>query len=286
MFRLPPRWPSPGRTVSGAGSPPACENGAGGEADVLMRHGVAGAPGLAHDRGQVTSTSPTPATPTAVHLSERGEHLGHRVRLARVLRFVPARARNTTTASTPDCPSSVHPRTRGEHATASYQGELDDGSFPPTWQTPEADALQAGQLRFIPAHVGNVCPASDRPRSSPVHPRTRGEDTRAKTWRSATMVHPRTRGEHGKPSKALCGSDGSSPRTRGTRAPQEPVRAARRFIPAHAENTGSVRATTRPTTVHPRARGEHTEIYSNTGAADGSTPRTQGTLLIELFGSQ
>ena len=71
---------------------------------------------------------------------------------------------------------------------------------------------------------------------------------------------------------------GSSPRTWGT--PPSPVRPARpgRFIPTHVGNTPGRRRATRPTTVHPHARGEHSTSSTTNSCSAGSSPRTWGTL--------
>ena len=51
-----------------------------------------------------------------------------------------------------------------------------------------------------------------------------------------------------------------------------------RFIPAHAGNTSSRAGPYRPSTVHPRARGEHFVTRLLLLASLGSSPRTRGTL--------
>ena len=49
---------------------------------------------------------------------------------------------------------------------------------------------------------------------------------------------------------------GSSPHTRGTLSPDEPLQARRRFIPAYAGNATLAPVEYALLTVHPRIRGE------------------------------
>ena len=72
---------------------------------------------------------------------------------------------------------------------------------------------------------------------------------------------------------------GSSPLTRGTRYYSHSVCLDRRFIPAHAGNTHSLRSKTHSQTVHPRSRGEHCRSVARAGAPRGSSPLTRGTRL-------
>jgi len=73
--------------------------------------------------------------------------------------------------------------------------------------------------------------------------------------------------------------NGSSPRTRGTLSFADLRRPRRRFIPAHAGNTASLLAASRPAAVHPRARGEHRLELGELKLSGGSSPRTRGTPL-------
>ena len=111
-------------------------------------------------------------------------------------------------------------------------------------------------------------------------------------------VHPRARGEHGEPPKnkgflygfipALAGNmpmnpadsgrsiDGSSPRSRGTFWPCSFT--STRFIPALA---GNIDSTVPQSTVHPRARGEHSAFPGLVVLCYGSSPRSRGTYAID-----
>ena len=90
-------------------------------------------------------------------------------------------------------------------------------------------------------------------------------------------VHPRSRGEHHfSPAIAACAS-GSSPLARGTRDSGVPGGLVVRFIPARAGNTCPSTASTPPSTVHPRSRGEHHLTRVRRGRSPGSSPLARGT---------
>ena len=65
---------------------------------------------------------------------------------------------------------------------------------------------------------------------------------------------------------------------RGTRLERGPQSAPRRFIPAHAGNTGHQYPGTHAGTVHPRACGEHRSSSAPGSRSNGSSPRMRGTL--------
>ena len=71
---------------------------------------------------------------------------------------------------------------------------------------------------------------------------------------------------------------GSSPRTRGTHRLARLDGEVGRFIPADAGDTASARSAGDTGSVHPRGRGGHTNGWSTPSRADGSSPRTRGTL--------
>ena len=71
--------------------------------------------------------------------------------------------------------------------------------------------------------------------------------------------------------------DGSSPRGRGTPAEPLAARLDRRFIPARAGNTAACPASPSPSTVHPRAGGEHAMVARALALNGGSSPRGRGT---------
>ena len=154
-------------------------------------------------------------------------------------------------------PSPVHPRVRGEHyfAGTSISGRV--GSSPRTRGTPDSQSQMRLCLRFIPAHAGNTGRCTGAAIPAP--------------------VHPRARGEHPVATSIIIAEDGSSPRTRGTRARSRPCTRYGRFIPAHAGNTTPWWRQTATHAVHPRARGEHAMSPALTNRWNGSSPRTRGT---------
>ena len=93
-------------------------------------------------------------------------------------------------------------------------------------------------------------------------------------------VHPRSRGEYGQRSRADLIHVGSSPLTRGIRSISTPLHPHRRFIPAHAGNTGTSGFNSLLQTVHPRSRGEYGTVLLQRWSTHGSSPLTRGILLL------
>ncbi len=132
-------------------------------------------------------------------------------------RLIPAHAGNTRTRWRRCSRPSAHPRPRGEHPPTDEEEKANPGSSPPTRGTRYRKRKRTPGRRLIPAHAGNTaCPATRR-RCVPAHPRPRGEHTNP--------------GGHGHE------FFGSSPPTRGTRAPCRRWGRWWRLIPAHAGNT-------------------------------------------------
>ena len=69
---------------------------------------------------------------------------------------------------------------------------------------------------------------------------------------------------------------GSSPLTRGKRALQQPPRAHRGLIPAHAGKTTAVRQCLPSGGAHPRSRGENARASGTSARQAGSSPLTRG----------
>ncbi len=147
---------------------------------------------------------------------ERGTPLLSRD-IARLVRFIPARAGNTARRARRCVPAAVHPRARGEHVSATAAMILDGGSSPRERGTRGHALLGALLGRFIPARAGNTV-------------------LNASGWPSGS-VHPRASGEHQSRLSIRCGAVGSSPRERGTRHRWSGSGQAERFIPARAGNT-------------------------------------------------
>ena len=69
---------------------------------------------------------------------------------------------------------------------------------------------------------------------------------------------------------------GSSPLTRGKRDTRVGQAVEVRLIPAHAGKTPSISSQARPTTAHPRSRGENLEPFDHNTHGGGSSPLTRG----------
>ena len=136
-------------------------------------------------------------------------------------------------------------RACGEHLTQTFLVYMITGSSPRLRGTPEVYGDAIVSVRFIPAPAGNTAIRRGAGFCQPVHPRACGE-------------HPGA-------ARTTSPVSGSSPRLRGTHVNPVRDRAAERFIPAPAGNTGVARVEVMPAAVHPRACGEHNnpEEYEN-----------------------
>ena len=213
----------------------------------------------------------------AVHPRSRGEHVSisasfrsaagssplargtpeRRANPGRGIRFIPARAGNTVASMSTASWRSVHPRSRGEHGSRHRCVTHKIGSSPLARGTRLILHIRPQQTRFIPARAGNTDPEQREAATRPVHPRSRGEHSWARS--SAVRVV------------------GSSPLARGTRRRAGVHPRSRRFIPARAGNTGRPRPGSPPPPVHPRSRGEHVLMGRQRRGHLGSSPLARGT---------
>ena len=90
--------------------------------------------------------------------------------------------------------------------------------------------------------------------------------------------HPRVCGEHAMEIMSRAAVLGSSPRMRGTPAPNAGGCAVAGIIPAYAGNTSRMNSSTSIPWDHPRVCGEHEESKTRVKAEMGSSPRMRGTL--------
>ena len=158
-----------------------------------------------------------------------------------------------------NCPSgAVHPRVCGEQAAPRIICVVIRGSSPRVRGTGKYRCPQLQRTRFIPACAGN------RPRSFPTRP--------------GTPVHPRVCGEQAPKKSMRFGSDGSSPRVRGTGRCHKPYPANWRFIPACAGSRRPAAPSAIAVTVHPRVCGEQTASSRRPMWKCGSSPRVRGTV--------
>ena len=172
-------------------------------------------------------------------------------------RFIPAPAGNTGFLGDEYLGKSVHPRACGEHSIRSGRASQRAGSSPRLRGTPAASRAEDAAVRFIPAPAGNTA--------------------RPTTTSRCGSVHPRACGEHSARSSPATGTNGSSPRLRGTRGRQSGRGYPTRFIPAPAGNTHRCGLPRTPFPVHPRACGEHDAQGRLVPERIGSSPRLRGT---------
>ena len=131
-----------------------------------------------------------------------------------------------------------------------------DGSSPLTRGKLEVHAHAQVVDRLIPAHAGKTGSGAKTPCPRPAHPRSRGENAKA-----------RLDDRH---------ADGSSPLTRGKLERSPCVRGMGRLIPAHAGKTRKDQELMSTKTAHPRSRGENQEGPRTDEHQDGSSPLTRG----------
>ena len=173
-------------------------------------------------------------------------------------RFIPAYAGNSRDKVVKNISITVHPRLRGELKNLSANVRCFIGSSPLTRGTLNDNGELVITSRFIPAYAGNSLKSMPGMLDLAVHPRLRGELGEkvvesinrlrfipAYAGNSASVtpidltksVHPRLRGELPWLRRFGFPKCGSSPLTRGTRAPLVLCLIGGRFIPAYAGNS-------------------------------------------------
>ncbi len=161
-----------------------------------------------------------------------------------VLRFTPARAGTTRCSGWRRSRAPVHPRSRGDHPDLRCSDGPHYGS-PPLARGPRGQRASPGsRARFTPARAGTTRRSSRRLRRR--------------------SVHPRSRGDHSRASDAPDHSRGSPPLARGPRAGVPGGGPGSRFTPARAGTTDRPIDSSRAGAVHPRSRGDHAD---HTGGA-------------------
>ena len=173
-------------------------------------------------------------------------------------RLIPAHAGKTHCATLYVIHVWAHPRSRGENGHTQSYDKILTGSSPLTRGKLAGDVVLTVHLRLIPAHAGKTGSSTPSSRTTPAHPRSRGENTVFNN--SADM------------------GTGSSPLTRGKPRWVGGCRRPMRLIPAHAGKTPPQRTASRSTAAHPRSRGENgsASLWMYGGA--GSSPLTRGKL--------
>ena len=92
-----------------------------------------------------------------------------------------------------------------------------------------------------------------------------------------TAVHPRAYGEHQGQARPKTSRYGSSPCLRGTHISSNWRAGTVRFIPVLTGNTNPDQTPAGPSSVHPRAYGEHAFVSWPDNGATGSSPCLRGT---------
>ena len=170
--------------------------------------------------------------------------------------IIPALAGNTVSSSTPRRPGADHPRSRGEYCPMGTSRIVDPGSSPLSRGIRSWVALPVPPRGIIPALAGN---------------------TRVwRTSRSRQRDHPRSRGEYVRPPRTCTPPNGSSPLSRGIRAPRNNSSGSNRIIPALAGNTWGRRRRRGGHQDHPRSRGEYVRTTLNLHVRHGSSPLSRG----------
>ena len=216
--------------------------------------------------------------PTAVHPRVCGE-LGKAVDAFGVGgRFIPACAGNSAWPDSEAAAETVHPRVCGELLTCWPALGVGFGSSPrvrgtrrpaaPPRRPPPVHPRVCGELVSWAAASASAAGSS---------PRVRGTRTSPRPSRPASTVHPRVCGELPRFGRRPGVSLGSSPRVRGTRVAGARRHRPRRFIPACAGNSRNAARWMALATVHPRVCGELGNVYYQSYAQDGSSPRVRGT---------
>ena len=152
-------------------------------------------------------------------------------------RITPAYAGSTSSRSVSRSRSRDHPRLRGEHVRPASTNSKPTGSPPLTRGARVQDPLGVGPRGITPAYAGSTTFGRTGARSSPDHPRLRGEHAASRYAKA-----PRW---------------GSPPLTRGAPDWQCPRGLAPRITPAYAGSTSRGRRGVARARDHPRLRGEH-----------------------------
>ena len=150
----------------------------------------------------------------------------------------------------------AHPRSRGENHLSASALSSAKGSSPLTRGKHHVDSPAHHILRLIPAHAGKTYFRPRIVRPYRAHPRSRGENARARGYKTMCM--------------------GSSPLTRGKLYPLDTFTEGSGLIPAHAGKTNSSILRRIHTGAHPRSRGENREAATAWFEANGSSPLTRG----------
>ena len=153
-----------------------------------------------------------------------------------------------------------HPRTRGEKQPLPNSATMWGGSPPHTRGKAHISLSRSLQTRITPAHAGKSVRGDNNVGRNQDHPRTRGEKSSSRSWKS---VFP-----------------GSPPHTRGKDSLLLIGTASRRITPAHAGKSDSELFSSSECWDHPRTRGEKGLIGDLKNDIRGSPPHTRGKVCL------
>ena len=185
----------------------------------------------------------------------RGKHNSHNCRPDRH-RLIPAHAGKTFDAACHVVHRAAHPRSRGENNCPTDGTSPFSGSSPLTRGKRRHRRRRPSDTRLIPAHAGKTPPRPMRSAAEQAHPRSRGENSAARSVSSVPI--------------------GSSPLTRGKRFELQESREDTGLIPAHAGKTAESARPACRAPAHPRSRGENLVLAAFRDEHDGSSPLTRG----------
>ena len=171
-------------------------------------------------------------------------------------RLIPAHAGKTRRPPGLSRYARAHPRSRGENWIYASEKSAGAGSSPLTRGKRGDRRDDRADRGLIPAHAGKTTGGVFSTMTPGAHPRSRGENLVIKA-KNAQRV-------------------GSSPLTRGKRAPGCGCRHRRGLIPAHAGKTRRLRGLSLAMRAHPRSRGENLFQFRTSCAPVGSSPLTRG----------
>ena len=171
-------------------------------------------------------------------------------------RLIPAHAGKTASGAATRRHGWAHPHSRGENHSFREGNTRTQGSSPLT-RGKLGPVLQEGLLeRLIPAPAGKPGPTCLESWLPKAHPRSRGENSSARTRASS--------------------SASSSPLTRGKLHLAALTGANARLIPAHAGKTCAILCVYCVTKAHPHSRGENVPVQTPARGIHGSSLFTRG----------
>ena len=193
--------------------------------------------------------------PTGSSPLTRGKRTPHAARVP-ASRLIPTHAGKTKDGAGDTSDQRAHPHSRGENSHLTAGTPHSRGSSPLTRGKRDLRRVEGEAVRLIPTHAGKT------PRSDPDQ--------------SPQTAHPHSRGENDARPDLYLAVRGSSPLTRGKRAPHGALPYRVRLIPTHAGKTVRSAAVLVLIRAHPHSRGENSMQPYVDQLREGSSPLTRG----------